>query len=70
MGLDSPGAVQHAARGPHAGLRLISSATHSGFGYAMDEKGGKVGLNSVESLTGIPATDVYLLHGSKSQLLI
>ena len=29
----------------------------SGFGYAMDERGGKV--NSVESVTGIPATDDF-----------
>jgi len=32
----------------------------------MDGRGGKV--NSVESVTGIPATDVFLQHGSKSQV--
>ena len=38
----------------------------SGFGYDMDGRGGKV--NSVESITGIPATDVLLQHGSESQV--
>jgi len=26
-------------------------------------------VNSVESVTGIPATDVFLQHGSKSQVI-
>jgi len=30
----------------------------SGFRYAMDGRGGKV--NSAESVTGIPATDIFL----------